>query len=162
MTQLTALQEQLGYRFQNEALLLFSHGVALFGTVEIGAESSNLQIKVIHDDDKTLTLADAMLEPIPVLYGKVNVNTADENVLRSVLGSDVLVQQVLENRPLGIKEKLKLGVGELFLLNEDFIPVSSLLTVRSDTYEINCTGEYNPEGKTLAYQNIRTVMERGD
>ncbi|MFH1457805.1 MAG: lamin tail domain-containing protein [Candidatus Omnitrophota bacterium] len=148
--------------FKNEALLLFSQGTALFGTVECEKEGGTLQVKVINDSNKNLLLKSIILEPVAHIQGRININTAKEKVLRSVLDSEVLVQAVLQNRPLGTKDNLKLGVGALFLLNENFIPISNQLSVRSDVYGISCIGEYNPQGKTLAFQNIRTVVERGE
>jgi hypothetical protein len=149
--------------FQDASLLLFTQGVALFGSIELKSETKVLQIKIVNDSDKRLALKKIVLEPIACVSGKINVNTAGPEALSSILSSDTLVQEVLQNRPLGIKDGLKLGVGQLFLLDTNFLSLYNLLTVRSDIYEINCRGEYNnPQGKTLAFQNIRTVVERGE
>jgi hypothetical protein len=154
----TDIQEE----FKNPSLLIFAQGVALFGSIELKSDNSVLQIKIINDSGKKLALKSIVLEPVSSVAGRININTAKQEVLRSILPNEGMVQSVLQNRPLGIKDNLKLGIGQLFLLDPNFIPVCNLLTVRSDIYEINSRGEYNPQGKTLAYQNIRTVVERGE
>jgi hypothetical protein len=147
--------------FENYAELIFSNGVAFFGKIDLPGEGkTNLEVQVINDSATSLILKELALEPVYSTVGRINVNTAPNEVLRSIFNSESLTQIVLLNRPIGAKDAFKLGVGELFNLDSGFIPFSDLLTVRSDVYEINSRGEYLKNNKTAAFQAIRTVIER--
>ena len=148
--------------FKDFSSLLFSQGVAFYGRVECEDGDSLFALKIINDSAEKLVLKKIRLEPVNSTGGRININTATEEVLRSVLSSKGLVQIILENRPIGIKEGRKLGVGELLLLDPGFLSLHNCLTVKSDVYEINCRGEYSPYPSPKALQNIRTVVERGD
>lgn len=141
--------------------LIFSNGVAFFGTVTLTENPSSLQIKVINDSGRRLGLKEIQLEPVEAVSGRINVNTAKPEAFRSIINSDFLAQVLSENKPIGVKDDRKLGVGDLLLLNSDFLPYHKALTVKSDVYEIFCRGEYYPQSRTIAYQDIRTVLERG-
>ena len=142
--------------------LLFNQGNAFYGVVGLPKEPYSFQLKIVNDSSQRLGLKAIQLEPINFKSGRINVNTASLEVLRSLFVSDDLVQIVLQNRPIGIKDDRRLGVGELFLQNPAFLIFHDNLTVKSDVYEINSWGEYVPLERTLAYQTIRSVVERGD
>jgi len=150
--------------FKDFKPVLFNQGIAFYGTVQMPqAVSSSLWLKISSGAKEILTgLKKVRLEPIFSTLGRVNINTAQPQVLFSLFNSEDLAQIVLKNRPIGTNNGGKLGVGELFLLNEGFLPFYNYLTVKSDVYEINCRGEYYPQDKTLSYQTIRTVVERGN
>ena len=82
--------------------------------------------------------------------------------MSSLFSSGSLVDIILKNRPIGAKDNRNLGIGELFLLDNNFVPFYNDVSVKSDVYEIDCRGEFLPQDKVLAYQIIRTVIERGD
>lgn len=142
--------------------LIFSNGVAFFGIVTLTESPSSLQVKVINDSTRRLGLKEIQLEPVEAVSGRININTAKPEVFRSIINSDFLAQALSENKPIGIKDDRRLGVGDLLLLNSDFLPYHKALTVKSDVYEIFCRGEYYPQNRTIAYENIRTVLERGN
>jgi len=149
--------------FKDFQSLLFTAGVAFYGTVEIPKSSTTLQLKIITDSKKIKSgLKLIRLEPVVSTQGRININTANAQVLRSLFAAESLADKVLNNRPLGIKDERKLGIGELFLLDSGAIPFYNYLTVKSDVYEITCRGDFSPQGKTIAYQTVRTVIERGD
>lgn len=142
--------------------LLFDNGIAFYGTVEFLSDSLNFQLEIINDSSKDIFLKGIRLEPVSFVSGRINVNTAKEEVLSSVLTSNNLVNLIIGSRPIGIKDNRKLGIGELFLLNSDFVNFHKYLTVKSDVYEIVSRGELIPAGKIIAYQIIRSVVERGE
>ncbi|MDD4980720.1 MAG: type II secretion system protein GspK [Candidatus Omnitrophica bacterium] len=149
--------------FNDPESLLFISGSAFYGEIEIPGDPGILQIQITAGSEKIKSgLKQIRLEPVFSVAGRVNINTAKKEVLRSILTSEALTDVILSNRPLGIKDSRKLGVGDLFLLNPGFIPFCNYFTVKSDVYEISSRGDFSPQGKTLAYQTIRTVIERGD
>ncbi|MGE5197350.1 MAG: type II secretion system protein GspK, partial [Deltaproteobacteria bacterium] len=155
----TGAQEQ----YNEPASVLFVQGVALYGIVELAGENlCNLKLKIISDSENKLDLKGVRLEPVYSVDGRINVNTSTPEVLRAIFNDDSLAQAVLASRPIGIINNAKLGVGQLFLLNQAYLSFHDYLTVKSDVYEIDCRGEYYKQGKTMAYQIIHTVVERGE
>lgn len=153
---------KIGDNKQDFYPLLFAGGFAVYGTVDFVSDSLNFQLEIINDSSKKISLKGIRLEPVSSVSGRINVNTAKEEVLSSVLISDNLVNLILSNRPIGLKDNRNLGIGELFLLDPDFVSFHNYLTVKSDVYEIISRGELIPAAKTIAYQVIRSVVERGD
>lgn len=145
----------------NFSQLLFTQGIACYGIVSFSDNPSAFQIKIINNSEHEIAIKAIILEPVSSVVGRINVNTAPLEVLSSLFDSDDLAREVLKNRPIGIKDNRRLGVGELFLIDPKFIPFHNSLTTSSDTYEILSRGGFNPTGKTQAFQNIRTVVERG-
>lgn len=149
--------------FSIPSSLLFANGIAFYGRVELtGDDLCPLQLKIINASDVKLRINAIRLEPVYSVPGRININTAKAEVLKAVFDSDKLVNNIISNRPIGMKDGRKLGIGELFLLDEAYLPFYNSLTVKSDVYEINSRGEYFKNNNTLAYQTIRAVIERGD
>jgi len=160
---LAAIKTDTTKEFGDLQPLLFIHGFAFYGTMEMPESSSVLQLKIVTDSRDTKSgLQKIRLEPVFSVPGRVNINTAKPEILRSLFISESLVNTIIQNRPIGAKGNRLLGVGELFLLDSGFVPFYKYLTVKSDVYEIKCRGDFLQQGKTLAYQTIRTVLERGD
>jgi len=160
---LVAIKTDTTKEFGDLQPLLFMQGFAFYGTMEIPEPSSVLQIKIVTEsgEDKA-GLQKIQLEPVNSLPGRVNINTAKPEILRSLFISESLVNTIIKNRPIGVKGNRLLGIGELFLLDSGFVPFYKYLTVKSDVYEIKCRGDFRKLGKSLAYQTIRTTLERGD
>ncbi|MBU4346852.1 MAG: general secretion pathway protein GspK [Candidatus Omnitrophica bacterium] len=157
-----AYREDIEKEFDNFSTLIFSHGSVYFGEVQLSlGEEGILQLKAINDLERKLILKRAVLEPVAYKPGRINVNTADVKVLRSLLDSG-MAEEVLESRPLGNKDQRRLGIGELLLLDSNFFPLQDSLTVKSDVYELQCRGEYSIQAKTPLSVNIRTIVERGE
>ncbi|MFH0913074.1 MAG: lamin tail domain-containing protein [Candidatus Omnitrophota bacterium] len=157
------VKTEIAGEFKDFQLLLFAQGAAFYGTIEIPGPSAILQLEITTDSKKIKSaLKQIWLEPVISTVGRININTARAEVLRSLLASESLVEKVLNSRPLGINDNRELGIGELFLLDSEALPFYNQLTVKSDVYEITCRGDFSPQGKTIAYQTIRTVIERGD
>jgi len=146
--------------FKNYSSLLFTQGFAFYGGIELKEGYSAFGLRIINESGQKLDLKNIKLEPIASAMGRININTAKPEVLRSIFSQEAMVEAILQNRPIGNKDQRLLGVGELFSLDSNFISLTNYLTVRSDIYEIISRGEYFPQGKTLAYQTIRTVIER--
>jgi hypothetical protein len=158
-----SLKTEESGEFSLPATIFFtSQGVLLYGKIEFPKDPALLSLQITNNSEKKIALKKIRLEPIYLSVGRININTAKREVLRSIFTSDTLVDLLLQNRPLGAKDNRKLGIGELFLLDENFLAFHDYLTVKSDAYEINSRGEYSPSGKTLALQNIRSVVERGE
>lgn len=157
-----AYRTDSGEDFNNYSGILFLEGIALFGSIQLDKDNLAFELNIINDSEEKLVIKKFSLEPINFAPGRINANTASNPILGSIGLSDDLIQLILANRPIGAKDDRKLGIGELFLLNENFLAKSNDLTVKSDVYEITCHGEYFPQGKTLAYQTLRIVVERGD
>lgn len=143
--------------------LLFMQGFAFYGLVNLPESPSVLQVKIVTEtaQDKT-GLQGIQFEPVFFVGGRVNINTASAEVLTSLFASEGSANSVIMNRPIGVKGTRLLGLGELFLLDAGFIPSHKYLTLKSDVYEIKSQGDFLQQGKTLAYQTIRTILERGN
>ncbi len=143
--------------------LLFMQGFAFYGSVNIPESSLVLQIKIVTEsaEDKA-GLQKIQLEPVFSVPGRVNINTAKPEILRSIFVFESLVNSVVINRPIGAKGSRFLGVGDLFLLDSGFVPFHKNLTVKSDVYEIKSRGDFLQQGKSIAYQTIRTILERAE
>ena len=120
-----------------------------------------MEFKIVNPSEKKIRVKKIRIEPIAQTLGRINVNTAKKETLTSILSSEALAKKITDNLPIGSKDTRLMGVGELFLLDENFLAYHNYLTVKSDIYEIKCRGEYHPSDKTLATQNIRTVVDRG-
>ncbi|MBI5145318.1 MAG: lamin tail domain-containing protein [Candidatus Omnitrophica bacterium] len=160
---------QVAYRtdaaqeFKDFSTLIFNQGVAFYGWVDLSADTTlTLQLKIMNNSTGVVTLKEICLEPVNYTSGRINVNTATKEVLSSIFNSNLLADTVIKNRPIGLEASNKLGVGELLLLDSNFINFQNYLTVKSDVYEINSRGEYSPLNKTIAFQLIRSVTERGE
>lgn len=146
--------------FTNFSQIQLTQGIACYGIVSLAENPTTLQLKVINDSEQEVAIKALLLEPVSVVSGRINVNTAPFEVLSSLFDSDDLADTVLKNRPFGVKDYRRLGVGELMLIDSKFASFHDLLTTHSDTYEIFSRGEYRPSSKTQAFQNIRTVITR--
>jgi hypothetical protein len=146
--------------FSSPASMLFSCGIVLFGRVEIsGVNPSRLQLKVTNSSRDTVVIKSVRLEPVYATSGRININTASEQVLGSVIPDEILVRTILQKRPLGAGTE-KLGTGELFLINPGYLNYYNDLTVKSDIYEITSHGEYAPRQRAEAFATVRTIVER--
>jgi len=158
-----AIKSSVSSDFSDLQPLLFAQGFAFYGTVNLPESTSTIQIKIVSDSPETqASLQRVWLEPVFSVPGRVNVNTAKQQILNSIFSSSSLVNTIIQNRPVGDKGGRLLGIGELFLLDPEFVPYHKYLTVKSDVYEIYSRGDFMQIGKTVAYQTIRTTFERGD
>lgn len=111
------------------------------------------------------------LDPQLVLVGRVNVNTASAEVLRTLPGAtETVVEQLLANRPFGNQERKARGIGDLLMgstlgtLEEDklerFRQFAHLVTVRSRVFEIISLGTAVDGEQDIATQRIHAIIER--
>ncbi|MDD4939708.1 MAG: lamin tail domain-containing protein [Candidatus Omnitrophica bacterium] len=160
---LLSVKTSIDSDFTQPVPLLFVQGSAFYGNINIAEDLSILQVKItVESEEEKTALQKLRLEPVYTVDGRININTASEKVLRSLFISESMISQIKNTRPIGAKDLRLLGVGELFILDPAFIPFYNYLTVKSDTYEIKCRGDFLQQGKTLAYQTIRSVLERGE
>lgn len=149
-----------GTDFTDLRTLIFNNQVAFYGSVQL-PDNAELELRITAQDrNAKALLKEISLEPVFSTPGRINVNTAATQVLNSIFNSGSLVNSIIQARPIGLESEL--GVGALFGLDPAFVAYNNLLTVKSDVYEILCRGDFKPQGRTLAYQTIRTVLERGD
>jgi hypothetical protein len=146
--------------FTNFSQIQFAQGIACYGIVSFDENPTTLQIKIVNDSEQEIAIKALIFEPVSAVSGRVNINTAPFEALSSLFDSDDLADTVLKNRPFGVKDNRRLGVGELMLTDSKFVSFHDHLTTHSDTYEIFSRGEYRPSSKTQAFQNIRTVITR--
>lgn len=111
------------------------------------------------------------LDPQLTLVGVVNVNTASQDVLKSLPGmTDAIIQRIVAGRPYGDQEQKMRGIGDLLVgsalgeTDEDklgrFQQVAHLVTVRSHVFEIISLGETLEGERSGAAQRIQTVIQR--
>ena len=150
----------------------------LFGNIEIGTPSTRstpsgiLELKIKNASKTGGAHFDfVMLDPINVIDGKINVNTASKKVLSVLPGIDEQVADgIINSRIFGNKNGLRLGIGDLLssdaLGTEDsdkrsnFRQISNLVTVHSDIYRIIVTAQALEKDKVLAEKKIWAVFER--
>lgn len=158
-----AVKTSVDSDFTDLQSIIFMQGFAFYGSITIPESSSVLQVKITADsaEDKAL-LRKIRLEPVFFVAGRVNVNTARPEILRSLLISSGLANTVINSRPIGDKGERLLGIGELLQSDSGFVPFRNYLTVKSDVYEIKSRGDFLQQDRSVAYQTIRTILERGD
>lgn len=159
-------------------LTLAPDGGARYGVIDIGqgtetgTPSQTLEIKVKNDSISQIAHFNYItLSPILNVQGRVNINTASREVLKSLPGiDDTIADSIIQNRPYGDKEFLKRGIGDLLtgtILGETedtkkakFEPISNLLTVKSNVFRITATGQALKGGTVISEGRISTIVER--
>ncbi len=163
------------------ALVAGSDGGMAYGVIAIGAGTvlstpkQILQIRLRNASSLGAATFDyLLLEPALLIPGRININTAETEVLQSLPGIDQEVaNQVIEGRPYGDQGGLRMGIGDLVTSgvlkvgssesNDVFATlgrIANLVTVRSDHFEIIATGQWLRKGVILAEKRIRAVVER--
>ena len=163
------------------ALVAGSDGGMAYGVIAIGAGTALstpkqiLQIRLRNASSLGAATFDyLLLEPALLIPGRININTAETEVLQSLPGIDQEVaNQVIEGRPYGDQGGLRMGIGDLVTSgvlkvgssesNDVFATlgrIANLVTVRSDHFEIIATGQWLRKGAILAEKRIRVVVER--
>lgn len=150
----------------------------LFGNIEIGTGSSIstpsgvLELKIKNASKTAGAHFDfVVLDPLNVINGKLNINTASKKVLNCLPGVDEqIADSIISNRIFGNKNGLRLGIGDLLssgaLGSDDaakklaFKQISNLVTVHSDTYRIIVTAQILEEDRVVAEKKIWAVFER--
>lgn len=145
------------------AARLFSGSLVPYGQIAVSRESAgSITVGVTNKSGKPLRIRRVMLEPVSVTEGRVNVNTAPAEVLAAAAGSDALAQKIIAGRALGDKGNMKLGVGDVILLDGNLLKNHRLLSVKSDVYQIFSRGEYLLHDKPSAYVFVRVILDRAD
>ncbi len=142
--------------------LLFQQSAALYAEVTLKDKTNTLYLKVVNKSENKCSLKKIVLEPVYSVKGRLNINTASPQALKSFSVSEGLVNMIKANRPIGERDARMLGIGELFEADNSLISTHKSFCLKSDTYEILSRGEFMPADKTMAYQIIRAVIERGD
>lgn len=138
------------------------------GHIEIKGISQSLEIKVRNDSSAKLKIINFILEPLYLVRGKININTAPEEILLVLFPKDI-AEKIISHRPFGEKTSRKLGIGDLLLEDilgkddetalENFKLVVPFLTTRSDVYQIKSWGEtLNSQIKTV--HKIDSIIKR--
>lgn len=147
--------------FTNFSSPLFAQGIAFFGEVILPQNSTIFGLKIISDSERKISLKAIILEPVYSVQGRININSAKKEVLNSLLGPE-LANIAIKERPIGNKNNRKLGIGDLFLLDSNFVSFHNNLTVKSDVYAIISRGESSRLNQTQANQTIYSVVDRGE
>lgn len=155
-----------------------SQGRALVGYVDIGtgaadaAPPQRLEVSVKNASPTNIAHLDyILLEPLPIIRGRLNINTASAEVLQAATPvTPAIAQAIVAGRPYGTDPAHPRGIGDLLLVGALgteperlalFRAVSNLITTRSNVFEVIVTGQaLNPEGRVTSTKQIRTVIER--
>ncbi len=151
-------------------LLPGSDGYLVYGVIDIGGDyeealpSGRLEIKVINRAAEGIAHFDAViLSPVNKIYGRININTADEAVLSALPVSSEIAADILNNRPYNSVSDLLDGdvlgasSGEK---EENLSKIFNLISVNSSVFEIEVTGESFIKGKKKGEKHLRVVVER--
>ena len=144
---------------------VFEGNLLPYGVIEITGMpqgGGDLFVRIINDSAGELKLKQVILEPVVSVSGRINVNTAGREVLRSVIPSDALVDTLMNSRVIGNMNDRLYGIGDLFLIDPAFLTYHNALTVKSDTYELKAYGERLLNEEASASDTIRIIYERGD
>jgi type II secretory pathway component PulK len=136
-------------------------GVLYLGTVRVGDDGA-LAVTLANVDGLPVTLQTAALYPAPYVRGRVNVNTADEDVLSLFFGT--ATESVVAGRPYGERDTRRLGIGDILTgtagaaLVGDLERTAKALCVRTRVFGVRSRGEV--DGNPKASHEISTVIER--
>ena len=152
-----------------------AQGRLVVGQVTVGFEESPPNMLTLQGRCESTSgichVTHVRLDPQLTLVGVVNVNTASQDVLKSLPGmTDAIIQRLIAGRPYGDQNQKARGAGDLLAgsvlgeTDEDklarFRQVAHLLTVRSHVFEIISLGETLQDGRSGAAQRIQTIIQR--
>ncbi|MDD5005094.1 MAG: type II secretion system protein GspK [Candidatus Omnitrophica bacterium] len=110
------------------------------------------------------------LDPLQYIIGRININTAPQQVLLSLPSIDEQAASVIiNNRPFGNKDLLGRGIGDLFLTDifgssadkiDKLGSLSNYITVHSNIFEIIARAQVLEQERVVASQDIKTIIER--
>ena len=152
-------------------------GLASCGIVSIGQDYPNgtldnvLEIKLRNVSDTNIShFYYLRLDPLRNVYGRVNINTAPQEVLTTLPNmSGGAASSIINNRPLGNMDGIYKGIGDLFLIDifgdyEEKIrsigSLSNYITVRSNVFKIIARAQVLDRDRVVATQEIKTIIER--
>ena len=117
-----------------------------------------------------------VLAPLPRIYGRINVNTADTEVLHALPNIDAPLRNVIVNgRPYNtigeIWDRFRTYFGDGVTASRYFSRISNLITTRGKLFRIEVTGRYirdtnrngsydEGEDEVLGEYKITTIYER--
>jgi len=117
-----------------------------------------------------------VLAPLPRIYGRININTADTEVLHALPNIDAPLRNVIVNgRPYNtigeIWDRFRTYFGDGVTASRYFSRISNLITTRGKLFRIEVTGRYirdtnrngsydEGEDEVLGEYKITTIYER--
>jgi len=158
----------------SQEILPNEEGLAFCGVISIGSDKTNgtedniLEIKLQNkSQSETAHFYSLRLNPIQTVYGRININTAPEEVLVSLPNvTQQSANDIIKERPFGNKDGIYKGVGDLFLSNvfggdtSQLGALSNYVTVRSNVFEIIARAQVLDADRVIAQQEIKTIIER--
>lgn len=165
------------WQILSQEILPNDEGLAFCGALSIGADKTDgtpnntLEIKLQNtSQSKTAHFYYIRLDPAQSVYGRININTAPDEVLLSLPNAtQQTVSEIKQGRVFGNKSGVYKGVGDIFLSNvfsgdSDRISklgaLSNYITTRSNVFEIIARAQVLEGERVIAQQEIRTIIER--
>jgi type II secretory pathway component PulK len=136
-----------------------------------GTKNNTLEIKLTNTSSSgTAHFYYLRLDPLSNIYGRININTAPQEVLLALPYINTpAASAIINSRPLGNKDGLNRGIGDLLLLDlfegeqdqiDKLSSFSNMVSVRSDVFQIISRAEVLEGDKVVATQEIKTIIER--
>lgn len=155
----------------NEEGLVFCGSISIGEEELAGTENNTLEIKIRNvSSTSTAHFYYLRLDPVNNVYGRVNINTAPKKVLLSLPNmNSQAADAIINERPFGNKSDIYRGIGDLFLSSvfsgdsdriEKLKSLSSLVTVRSNVFEVISRAQILDQETVIATQEIKSVIER--
>ncbi|MDD5291819.1 MAG: type II secretion system protein GspK [Candidatus Omnitrophica bacterium] len=158
----------------SQGILPNEEGLAFCGVINIGSDKPNgtednvLEIKLQNESQSEIAhFYSLRLDPGQNVYGRININTAPQEVLLSLPNvTQQSASDIIKGRPFGNKDGIYKGVGDLFLSNvfggdtSQLGALSNYVTVRSNVFEIIARAQVLDADRVIAQQEIKTIIER--
>lgn len=145
------------------------YGIVSIGGTEADAlPSQSLEMQIKNESTNNICHFDYVyLSPINKIEGRINVNTASEEVLQAMPGINAqLAANIIAGRPYG----LTYGIGDLLegdilgdteaKRKEAFKKICNLVTTKSETFEVNIKAQVLQKGNVKAERKLRVIVER--
>ncbi len=145
-----------------------------YGIIDVGGDASEalpsttVEIKIKNESSTGECHFDALiLSPVNMVQGRINVNTAEKEVLQGMPDiTDEIADNIVNNRPYGIIY----GIGDILAddilgntedkKREVFKKICNLITIKSDVFEIMVTGQSFFMDKKTGEKKLRVIVER--
>jgi hypothetical protein len=165
------------WQILSQDILPNEEGLAFCGMINIGQEKPNstianvLEIKLQNtSQSNTAHFYYLRLDPLQKVYGRININTAPNEVLLALPNvTGQTVSEIMQDRPFGSKSEIYKGVGDLFLSDifsgdsnrlSKLGTLSNYVSVRSNVFEIIARAQVLDNNIVIAQQQIKTIIER--
>ncbi|MFH1383542.1 MAG: helix-hairpin-helix domain-containing protein [Candidatus Omnitrophota bacterium] len=145
-----------------------------YGIIDVGGSSPNalpsktIEIQIKNESASGQCHFDYLIfSPVNRVDGRININTASEEVLQALPGvSGEVATNIVANRPFGSSYGIgDILSGDTLATNESgkkeiFREICNLITVKSDIFEILITAQSFLKGKRTSEKKLQVIVER--